>query len=357
MRNFKLFLTILTVYLFILNVECFIYAQDRLVTTYETEPLIRDVYMAADGQTVVLVYDDRLEAWDITTGEKIMETSAPLFVTIPLAYSNTAQRIAWTHNGDYAAAVNIADNTISVYERNNPTPLYTIANADFRLGGVIWRFDGAIWVATAAMGNDQHTIRLHKAEDGSVVREITLDTEQYIYPASFYGLAFEPDGNRFAVGRLSGGTSEIRVYDSNTLEESVVVGEDEHYNAPGWIGFHWLARGILSYCIDPSLDGPEGDIASESVTHNLETDEKTHIPICVSAVSPDRRYGTRMNFDAEIEVYHLATGDVVDVLALGDLSETDTSTLSEVTYTDWSISGIIIYRGVPLTIWQPEIPD
>lgn len=330
------------------------FAKDN-VTIYDTAPLVREVYMSADGEMLILVYDTHLEAWDVSRADKVAETIEPLFVDIPLAYSTTGQRIAWTVNGQYAAVTNSEINTISVYERGNDIPLYTIVddeNTDFLVEGVLWRADGAVWVP---VGQNHHNIEFYNAENGAVVGKITLDTERYLYQVSFYGLQFGPDASDLAAGVYSAGTSDIRVYDTNTLEERIVV--EEHATGPFPISFHWLTPSTLQYCIDPSVDGPEGSLEAESITHNLETGQMTHIPVCIGDVSPDGEYGLRMNIEAEIEVIELLTGKVVDVLALTDFADVDPLTLWEVTRYKWEVGGIIIYRSISPIIWRPELPD
>jgi hypothetical protein len=343
-------------FILVLGDESSSFAQDNVMTIYDTGPW-GNFYMSRDGQVVVLAYDDHLEAWNIIMGEKVAETTEALFVDIPLAYSRIGQPIAWTADGLYAAAVDTEENTISVYESGNNIPLYTVAgdeSEEYWLEAVLWRSDGAIWTPIDRVQED---IRFYDAEQGTIRGQIELDTEQYLYRVSFYGLQFEPDGHALAVGRVSGSRSSILVYDSNTLEEKVIV-EEYWSSVGGAISFQWLGQDVLNYCIDPYIEGYANGLedVSESVIHNLETGDMTYIPICVADASPDGRYGVQKNIDAEIQVIDLTTGDMVDVLALTDFSDTDPFTLFEAIRVSWNVGGIIIHRGIPLTIWQPKLP-
>jgi hypothetical protein len=193
----------------------------------------------------------------------------------------------------------------------------------------------------------------HDAETGAIVGSIEVD--DYDLYSSFSQLTFAPDGDDLAFIGIKGALSDILVINTNTLQERIITEEFDtdimRYR------IQWLTSETLNYCINPLvLNGY--DFNSESVTYNLETGTAIHIPTCVTDVSPDGRYGILMNFDAEIEVRDLTTGNIVDVLTLTDFSEADSYALTDIIEDEyrWGVGGIIIYAGMPLTVWQPELP-
>lgn len=354
----------LIVFVLVINAGWISLAQDNITTIHDATSPKRGVYWSTDGETIVILSDSYLEAWNVNSGEKVAETTAPLFIDIPLAYTTTPQRIAWSANGQYAAVANPEQSSVSIYERGNEILLYTIdvdESENFWTENVLWHPDAAIWIYQSRV---QHDITFYKAEDGTVIGRIVLDPEQYVYAVSFYGLEFESNGNSLAVVRNSAGVSDLLVYDSNTLEENIIV-EGHFAGTAGILTFQWLDQRILNYCINPSVDGPHGSPESESITHNLETGHKVSLPFCVGYISPDGKYtldfewwdADRNEMITNLNVIEISTGDVIYSLNLSNIDGVDLDNLFERSRFDWGMSGIVIYRGIPLTIWQPDLPD
>lgn len=65
----------------------------------------------------------------------------------------------------------------------------------------------------------------------------------------------------------------------------------------------------------------------------------------------------RNDFIYDLNVIEISTGNVIDSLDLSSIEGVDLDNLFERGLVDWGIGGILLYETMPLTIWQPELPE
>jgi WD40 repeat protein len=307
------------------------FGQPELITIEGTDPRLNTVYWTADGALVVTVSDERVEAWDIVTGEKAAETTEPLLVDFPLTYRHVSQPLAWTSDGAYAAVVAEDRRAILVYARGGSEPITRIGSGEDRaFRGVVWRHGAAVLVPEYDSFID--SLPIYDALDGAVVAEIAVAGAR----TTAANPTFSPDGSRLALTRFSMGVSSVVVYAADTFAEEQVIYDEIAFSAPVMI--QWLSDQDLFVGMNP--DGERG-------IFNIRDGTWRALPAPVFAWSPNGMYGARLS-EGSLVIVEAATGDVVSTLALPAYDP-------EVARLTWGAGGIAVYRSLPLTLYPTEM--